>query len=204
MQIYQDAPNADPSTVTLSNNPASGAMSAGKLSGTLSGLGIKCVFCCLVLQVHALIVSELTQRGNFPQHRHGDLLFITYKDKETATISSTSASEIQEKANGVPAGADPSTSKRSQVNKPWETVVEDPVDQYWEAKDGLIQRKRDRMCRHGDKSMCDHCMPLEVCLFGTPLIVIPDSNAHIRSRMTQNTSKNTVLSIYHSTPTFAS
>lgn len=101
------------------------------------------------------------------RNSHGDLLFVTYKDKETAHIASNTNEEAEKLANGVPAGADPSTSQRTRPNpkKPWEMVVEDAVDVYWESKDGLIPRPRDRMCRHGEKSMCDHCMPLDVRIF---------------------------------------
>lgn len=96
--------------------------------------------------------------------RHGDLLFVSYKDKETAHIASSSNTAHELQSNGIPPGADPATSSTAKgaAKKPWELAVEDPVDRYWEARDGLIARPRDRMCRHGEKSMCDHCMPLEV------------------------------------------
>lgn len=43
------------------------------------------------------------------------------------------------------------------------SVQEPEIDQYWEKQTGKIERKRDpAFCRHGEKAMCDYCMPLEV------------------------------------------
>lgn len=57
----------------------------------------------------------------------------------------------------------PASGKGKAAKKPWELVTEEPIDTYWEAHEGVIKRSRDaHMCRHGDKSMCDHCMPIEV------------------------------------------
>lgn len=39
-------------------------------------------------------------------------------------------------------------------------VRELPVDVQLEKEDGLIERKRSPLCRHGDKGMCEYCSPL--------------------------------------------
>lgn len=60
------------------------------------------------------------------------------------------------------ATAYPTTSTESGAKRPWETVVEDHVDQYWRQRDGKIHRSRDpNFCRHAVNGMCDYCMPLE-------------------------------------------
>lgn len=40
-------------------------------------------------------------------------------------------------------------------------VVEDPVDQLLEKETGRIPRKRSKLCRHGEKGMCEYCRPLD-------------------------------------------
>lgn len=89
---------------------------------------------------------------------HGHLLYASYKEKpqdapptngvaESSTVASTSKSSAPQPAS---------------TSRPWETVTEDSVDQYWEKQDGMIPRPKDtKFCRHGDKAMCDYCMPLE-------------------------------------------
>lgn len=96
-----------------------------------------------------------TERDLTSDCRHGDLLFVAYKDKPEVDAA-------QPQTNGRHSQPAASSTAEAAGKKPWQVVKEDPVDTFWEAQDGKIPRKRDRMCRHGDKSMCDHCMPLEV------------------------------------------
>jgi nuclear protein localization family protein 4 len=93
--------------------------------------------------------------------RHGDLLFVAYKENAAAEASTSQTNGIHPNKQAEPTASADLSVKAGK--KPWELVTEDPVDTFWEAQDGKIKRSRDsRMCRHGDKSMCDHCMPLEV------------------------------------------
>ncbi|KAI0079865.1 polyubiquitin-tagged protein recognition complex Npl4 component [Panus rudis PR-1116 ss-1] len=84
--------------------------------------------------------------------KHGDLVFVSYQPR--ATQSSTASPSAT-----APSQPQPSAE---QVKRPWETVKEDPVDEYWRKQDGKIPRGRDsRFCKHGANAMCDYCMPLE-------------------------------------------
>ena len=111
--------------------------------------------------------------------RHGDIVFINYKhlgeEGPTSTngASSTTASvpfattsnRLDGKAiipTSIPITPLPITSPSEKIKNPWEVVRQSALDDRLDKQSGKIPRKRDqKMCRHGEKGMCDYCMPLE-------------------------------------------
>lgn len=108
------------------------------------------------------------------------MIFLNYKHKDAlANGSSNGASHpanasqpfsSSNRLNGaivlptedVPVIAEAVKSPSEKIKNPWEVVKQSAVDDRLDRQNGKIPRKRDpKMCRHGDKGMCDYCMPLE-------------------------------------------
>lgn len=132
-KIMIDCPEADPSTLALSNQPRGGEKLVTNISGSCSQLGIK----------------------------HGDLLFASYKSTGEIGFSAQVLAKTSS-ADGDQLPASSSLDQPKPSNQTWKDVKELEIDQILEKEDGKIPRNRDgKFCRHGDKSMCDYCMPLE-------------------------------------------
>ncbi|KAH8930188.1 polyubiquitin-tagged protein recognition complex, Npl4 component, partial [Atractiella rhizophila] len=134
--LLADIKTSDPSALAFSNQPRGGENKVAGLRGSLKSLGIN----------------------------HGDLLFASYPPPQDDASSDPPPPLVANGAASTSTSVEAGSSKAgsSVAAKPWQHVEEDEVDKYWEKKDGKIPRPRDtRMCRHGAKSMCDYCMPLE-------------------------------------------
>ncbi|PBP27307.1 NPL4 family protein [Diplocarpon rosae] len=110
---------------------------------------------------------------------HGDIVFINYQhasalsngnsnsDSRTATTSLQSSTnrlngQVILQAEDIPIAPLPVTSPSEKIKNPWEVVKQAAVDDRLDKQNGKIPRKRDvKMCRHGEKGMCDYCMPME-------------------------------------------
>ncbi|KAL2172455.1 hypothetical protein VTG60DRAFT_5730 [Thermothelomyces hinnuleus] len=138
----------DPQSITLSNHPSGGdAKKIGEIARfKISQVGLS----------------------------HGDLIFVSYKHQDTVTNGAvdthppTALSSSTNRLSGKPIlptedhpiDPPPNTSPE-RIRNPWEVVRQSPLDDRLDKKDGKIPRKRDKMCRHGPKGMCDYCMPLD-------------------------------------------
>lgn len=118
--------------------------------------------------------SELHEGSKIANLSHGDLLFLDFKPLEEAAAPVTApepvaATSMSGQTIELPeAAATAIASASAKVNL--DHVVEPEVDAFWRQQSGKIERPRDAVfCRHGEKGMCDYCMPMEVGVFMCPL-----------------------------------
>ena len=133
-QVLEHLPQTvDPRTVTLSNRPH-----GGDERTVLSLKGVR------------LAQAQL---------KHGDLLFINYQAQDHLH-NGHAPPETDNVPATVPIANNASLATR--IQNPWETIKQSELDNQLDAQEGKIPRGRDyKMCRHGDKGMCEYCQPLE-------------------------------------------
>ncbi|KAI9048219.1 hypothetical protein LZ554_008014 [Drepanopeziza brunnea f. sp. 'monogermtubi'] len=146
-------PTVDFNTLTLANQPAGGEIKPLK-------------------DIARHLVSQIGLS-------HGDIIFINYKHASRMSNGNENGDSEQSSAilqsstnrlNGqiilptedIPIDPLPVTSPSEKIKNPWEVVRQSAVDDRLDRQNGKIPRKRDvKMCRHGEKGMCDYCMPME-------------------------------------------
>ncbi|EHA53705.1 nuclear protein localization protein 4, variant 3 [Pyricularia oryzae] len=144
-------PTVDPATITVSNAP--GSQGDKKLLKDIAKYKVEAIGL-----------------------KHGDLIFVDYKHQGAeadGTANSDGASQpltsTTNRLNGqpvlptedLPIDPLPTPAPGATIKNPWEVVRQSPLDDRLDKKDGKIPRKRDAMCRHGPKGMCDYCQPLD-------------------------------------------
>ena len=136
---------------------------------------------------------------------HGDMLFLSYKTQSadpsshpTTQPSSSTSHPSQPDPSHPHTHTDPPLPNTIPL-KDLSKVDEMAVDKLLRSQTGIIERKRDPvLCRHGEKAMCEYCMPLEVsCPF---LVCGPQL---MSSLMIPSFKRRTRSSISHTMPTCA-
>lgn len=84
--------------------------------------------------------------------KHGDMLFITYADSSSETVTENSQSSGIQPAPFAATTSIPTTEPKK--------IKQLSVDDTLDTQQGLITRKRTSLCRHSDQGMCEYCSPL--------------------------------------------
>lgn len=146
--------DTDPSSITLSNKAAHGQL---RRLRDLKGVSISA-----------------------PGLSHGDILFIGYRQDDQPSIGDVGEAQApttaaKSSSSSIPLNGHPvrpadnqrlvptrGPPQEKKDRNPWENVKQSALDDKLDQKDGKIYRPRDtKMCRHGQKGMCDYCTPLE-------------------------------------------
>ncbi|GAA5975266.1 hypothetical protein JCM5350_000215 [Sporobolomyces pararoseus] len=169
-KILETSESIDPETLALSNQPRGGENLVSSISGDLQTLGINhgdLLFASYQTRTAPSALSSKPQSGTatpLPSTSTSTAHASTLSGKVIPlepTSASTGAATPKDPTNNNPLNAK-NVVRVPGGKKPWEGVKENPVDEYWEKRDGKIQREKGKNgCRCGPKSMCDYCMPLE-------------------------------------------
>jgi nuclear protein localization family protein 4 len=100
--------------------------------------------------------------------KHGDTLYLTPEEGMHLLPSSEDNNDevMQDVSVDLPRSSNSSSRSLSSATltdiPPLELkkVPEDDVDVALSTQDGMIPRKKDRLCQHGENSGCIHCAPL--------------------------------------------
>lgn len=82
--------------------------------------------------------------------KNGDMLFLTYESSDITEVPSSTSVAITNVTDGV----------KATVSSGPKAVEQLPVDNLLDKEEGLIKRPKSKICRHGDKGMCEYCSPL--------------------------------------------
>lgn len=95
------------------------------------------------------ILSQERKRLSLYNINHGDMVYLVYKDRLGDNNEALSSSGL-------------AAESKSERETSASNVAEDEVDIFLWKQSGLIDRPRDdKLCHHGAKAKCVHCVPIE-------------------------------------------